>query len=67
MLVRNEGAIEISDSLKKNQSLLKLDISSNDLTSKCTAKFFNAIQHSCIEELDISENALGDLGIQNLS
>lgn len=67
MLIRNEGAIELSDAIKTNQSLLKLDISTNDLTCKSSAKFFYAISKSNIEDLDISENALGDLGVQNLS
>lgn len=46
MLLRNEGAIELSDSIKNNKFLFKLDISANDLTSKCANKLFQAITNS---------------------
>lgn len=61
------GFRHLSEGLKKNQTLLSLNISNNYMGPQLYKYLYNCLPLTKIEQLDISKSKLGDTGIKNLA
>ena len=61
--IKNEGITKIFDGLNKNQTLHFLDISHNDINSIGIENSFPKLKICKLIELNISENKIGDEGL----
>jgi hypothetical protein len=64
--INNDSAIYQLGMALKEKTIIKLNLSNNNMSEKRAIHFSDYIKHIAIETLDISHNQIGDLGLYNI-
>lgn len=64
--INNDSAIYQLGMALKDKTVIKLNLSNNNMSEKRAIHFSDYIKHITIETLDISHNQIGDLGLYNI-